>query len=330
MRSLNIEDIYPLMEIVADWSTSSRDNIHNLSNNPMQILVYNELNKYSASELENLKNPRFPDIQRHKEFFYNAIFRNKNPFLYSLVLKKKAFIDKWSSNVRDIIEQISCPSLDLCQCLFWYESQNRKNERKDQNLDFVAAILGYTQNPENSQEEQKVYDIIYEKNIKNFSPFLKELFNSSNNSGVSYILRKIKRQGFNINEDNLMDKYFPSQFSLDSQTCEKMKKSFFIPIGRYPEIMFKVKNGFRVDEKNYDYYGQTLLEAMLNSENKMTDYLKLMLPYMKNIHPKSMTLERQSQLIEKLNDQDITITYNKLLLEKVIADKDIEKIKVKI
>lgn len=299
-KKLNPEDLLESIKYIGErWY--SGDSIHSLSQSPIHILVYNEIIRFSKEELESIKD------RYGKEVLYGAVLSTKNEFIYSALLEKKAFTHLLDEGSQWLLNQAINPSLDLYDCI--YQVQSDRYKRKDEKH-FISCVASYLQKMD-TPEKQIIAKEFYDTYIKkHYKELIAICFDTINEPLTDYFLNRFKEDNININEENFMQRFLPTnEYNGNDNT------KFFISSSLTEQIKSCLEKGFRYDEDNYDFYGKTLMTALLKSERE--DLVLAILPYLKNIEPKENGQKQEKNLDSQ---------YELLNLYK--GKKDFEKIKM--
>ena len=224
--------------------------------------------RFSKKELESVK-----DRHGGENAIHSAVSSTRNKFLYSALLEKKAFTHLLNKDSQWLLKQIKNPSLDLYSCI--YIVQSERYQSKDRNH-FISCVTDYLKKMD-TPEKETIAKEFYDKYVKkNYKELVAHCFDMINEPSTDYFLKRLKEDNFNINEENLMQKYLPKKKYNDNPDSK-----FFISSLDTDKIKSCLEKGFRFDEDNYNFNGKTLMTALLKSER--VDLVVAILPYLKKI-----------------------------------------------
>lgn len=308
-KKLEAPDLIKAIEYLGNMRSSS-DDIHTYSVSPIHVLVYNEIMRFSKKELESIKG-RY----NQSESLYFAVQAVQNPFLYSALLSKEVFIDKLSKESKWLLKQSKSPSLDLYGTIYTIESS-----RKEDAYDFFYHMKMYLAKMD-TPEKLEVAEKFYNKYSKSSQPELIEIAYDGINTPLSdFLLKKLTADNIDINQTSLMNTLLPKQSS------DPVGSKFFISSLHFEKMKSCFNKGFRFNEKNYTFSGDTILTALLKSERD--EMANIIMPYLGEVKPKTMTMAEQNELVEKYSKsrfyKEIKVSYLKLIysnFDKLLKEK---------
>ena len=137
-KKLNGQDLFLILkEFKKTWY--SGDSIQKLSQDPISVLLYNEIQKHSKEDIESVIGDKWG------KNIYTQVIDLRNPFIFLGLLKKGAFKNKMSDDSNWLLEQVKTPSLDLYCAIFMSEGLHK--------FSFINALGGYL-NKMNTSEKK--------------------------------------------------------------------------------------------------------------------------------------------------------------------------------
>ena len=316
IKKLEPQDLFKSIEYIGQ-RRSSADDINSLSQCPINILVYNEIMRFSKKDIEYARK------KYRNDTLYSSVLESENEFLYAALLQKKAFYNSLNDGSKWLLNQASAPSLELCDCI--YKIQYDKYKRKDKKH-FLSCVANYL----NKLDTQEKVDISIEFYNTYGKQYHKELiaicFDSIDSNLTDYLLIKLKEDKINLNEENLMQEFLPKKKYNDNSDTQ-----FFISSVNNERMKLCLEKGFRYEEEMYDFCGKTLMTALLESER--VDLVTIILPYLRILEPKDNLVNGKASNInyELLNLYKDRKEFQEIkgIFYKLIHDSYEEKFKVK-
>ena len=280
-KKLKPQDLLESLKYVGErWS--SADTVHTLSESPINVLVYNEIMRFSKKELESVK-----DIYGNVAI-YNAVLATRNEFFYSALLEKKAFTNLLNKDSQWLLKQVKNPSLDLYDCIHNIETDRYK--RRDKKY-FISSVVNYLKKMD-TPEKETVAKEFYDKYVKkHHQELVSHCFDRINEPLTDYFLTRFKEDKIDINQANLMQEFLPKKEYRDTSDIK-----FFISSILTNKIKSCLEKGFRFDEDNYDFNGKILMTALLKSER--ADLVIAILPYLKRVELISNEENSQAKIVD--------------------------------
>lgn len=279
------------------------------ASNPLDALVFKEIIKCDAKEVDNFKN-KFG----RSDIIYDKVLSLKNPYLFSAFLTIGAFKSRLASESLWVLDQIKKPSLDLYQVIY----QHEKNEgiyvsdtKPKEKINFIPH-MGFYLELMDTPEKKKIANLLYEKYKDTPTELLKNSFDNIKRPSSLFMIEKLKKN-IDINENGFMEEYL--------QTDRKEK--FFISSTHFDSIRKLLSVGFMFDEDKYSKGGETLMTAVLSAGRE--EIVSIILPYLEQIKPINITLDEQTKLLDIYKEtklySEIKGHYYKKLYEYMLEEK---------
>ncbi len=283
-------------------SISSADNYFSYSKSPIHILVYNEMMRFSKEELESVK------VNIWNKNLEGLILSTKNPFLYSVLIKKDAFRDKLSKESQWVLNNCKQKDDFVYQAVFYLEKDYHRERNKESiNHETLFGLLAsnYIKSETSTQIHllNTYFDKFWKKEKNRIVDFLvKEGFSKGGDDELSHLLvTKLLHKGVSLeNNTQLNYQFLPI-------SSNNPGSNFFISSIDIPRLDKLLKCGFSFNEEEYEYNGKNLFLAIASSDR--ADIISTILPTIKSVKPAlGMTKEKQDQLIEQIvNDKSYKI-----------------------
>ena len=315
-RPLTVEDIYHSIKFLSQI-ISTNDTMEVLSNRPLDICTYNQISNFSKAELEGLtiKN-------KSTDVLYTAVMVGRNPFLLSALLEKGAFVHKLSDMSQFILESANERPLELYNAIYYMEnSPQNPHCQLDRLADFLNPLDTQIKKDLAGKWYNKYGDVYYETLVSYIG---NNLFQRE--KLCTFFIDKLEMDGKDINLGFPLNKFLPQHEQ------HRLSQNFFISATEVKKIEGLLSKGFRFDEENYHFDGDTLMTTILKSNRP--DIVKTILPYLTKVIPNKITLEEQHLLVEgyKKNPayEEIKTTYFKAVFDHIIPVKTGNTKRVKI
>jgi hypothetical protein len=326
MIKFELEDVVKAIRKL-DEVQSSDDTMEKLPHSPVHILLYNQILQFSKEELER------PIKERNFQIsLADILFTHRHGFFFSACIKKGAFHHLLSEESKWLLESIPNPSHQLMGAIHSIErrSHGKVFEQKPISFsDFIDTLTGRYLYVIDTEEKEKVIDLILNKYIHEKSDFFQKMvfehMPMHDNPATAYI-----HIGKRLNELNLVTKnlngYLPKLGDYPDHVNDfRFGQQNLAKIGNL------LKCGFKFDEQSYSYYGDNLFIAIVKS--KKLDTCQTILPYLSDVTPKSGGYLEQHAFIdslEKIYPKDykfIESQYAKCLLDLELSHKEDLKVK---
>lgn len=323
----------------------SSDTIHTYKQSPIHILVYEEILKWTKEEIDySIAN------EKSKEGYtlWGITFNIKNPYIFSAFLKKGAFQDKLHPDIKWLLAQSKNPSDDLYALAFDIQHANNiKNqyisishdEPYSQNFLFKSIFDSSYNNFNKLDTPEKIQianNYVRDFGVERENELLYFLYKNYDEQSKKieichHLVSQMKKIGIDFSNNDLLNNFLPKETYLNEDS-----KTFFISSSDRLKIKNLLKCGFQFNEKAYSFYGNNLFKGVLLANT--VEVIETILPNLKDITPKSGTLEEQHQfvkeLLTKVRSQElaqlIQRTYDRLTLNYELSNDRTEKKKLKI
>lgn len=270
---------------------NSSDDFHKYSKSPIHQIIYKELKTLSRTEIESYPTTRFC------ESIKDSILDIRNPYLFSVLIDKKAFLDSFSPESKWVLKNIKNKDPFIYETIFRFEYDFRQYP-KNNNLDVPFLFEAITEQlSEESKSPNQI--VLLEAFCKEYLPkeknlILNYLFRSSGleqDDCFDFLITKLHSKKIDLsNNESFTKRFLPV-------SVENKKINMFISSLSIPSIKKLLDSGFSFDEKNYEYNDKNLFMAVITSERK--DIIETILPTLKDITPKVGTIEEQTKFVEE-------------------------------
>lgn len=270
---------------------------HNAAqNDPITILIANEIAKCSAKELEEIKD------HRGRGDIFRLIINKRNYFLFALLLEKGAFKEKLFECSAFFLEQSHNVTIEQYRSLLNVET-NEKNKMGDY---FFIIIEDLCKDNIDLELFEKIITTYKEKYFGSINKYL--LRGYSNNIYKTTAMRV-------LHENDI----YPE---INDLVMTKNKNTFdSIPSYQINEIRHALDLGYLINENNIE--DKTILTMLLETKNG--NLVELLLPHLKVMIPIDRSLEEQTKLLENFkqwpNYEQIEKMYTYLLLNAQLDEK---------
>lgn len=303
-------------------------------NDPISILIYEQILSFSKEELESARKSHFPRDKDHS-LYDEILFNCQNPLLF-MALLSKSFQHKLCSNSKWILNHSQKPDLYTYNLILSLEKVNNriKENKKIFEEDFfknkdilLSQIISHNINHgDNNNLLATYYDKYQTLNVK---IILDQIYDTTYNlekriSICEFLLSK----NIDINQFDHLNGFLPS---------DSNKDSFFISSAHNKTIEDFLNMGFRFNE-NYKFNGKSLFHNLLISQRE--DLIKIILPTLTNIVPDNEEMQKTIEMdIDNLEHSStiksnlvilISRIYNKHKLDLKLPQKKITKNKMKL
>jgi hypothetical protein len=308
---------------------SSADDIHSYSESPIHMLVHNEILKHSKEDIDNFKE----QDDKTGRSLYSVSFGIRNPYIFSAFMKIGAFQNRLSESTKWLLKQKAHPSNDLYALIYEVEYKNadkRANRYPTDNSKLPSQdilfnlLLGNYSNKLDTPEKIELVDTYFKEFGKKMEDeFIHYVYLNyrPGNALCEYLVVKLKNNGVDFSKNSLLNN------SLPKERYKKDEDTFFISSSDTPKIKQLLEVGFTFDEKSYSFHGDNLFVALAKASR--FDVVGFILPHLKDITPKSGTLEEQNAFIDSLSgnrkQEEINLiktTYRRLLIESQLVNKN--------
>ena len=336
---LDIKKLFTYIEnlhhIPDNWGTYS---IHEYSQKPFSILIYNEIMNHSKEDLEDYSKMNPNEITYlHPEGIskFDIVFGMQDSYVCSAFLKQGIFIDKLTPSSKWLLNALDNPSDDIFQLIYHIENSimNKKDKINDKNEDTLHSWIldSYITDINHTEQIDLLDKYLNEFSGKYSSDIIKHIIQKDNKSYSNqqglideFIISKLQLLGVDINKDGGLNLCLP----------DANKDRFRISSNFFPQIEHLLDCGLKFDEKKYVYKGDNLFIATVKSENKsITDF---MLPKLTSVIPPNGDWEAQNSYIDSLEKthpntyKSIQARYQALLLDGQLETKENNKNKPKV
>jgi hypothetical protein len=296
-------------------ATSSSDDIEVLSQRPLDVLLYKEILKFDKEQLESVTSKH-----KEKKFLLNTAYSKKNYFIFSAFIQKGAFVDDLSPFSQWILKATKDQDipLKLYENIFHLENDSYYQNNDLLYKQFNTFMAFFTKFNEHTEFKENLLNKFYKDHGKKFHTYIID-FIYQNIVRIPDVcdlfLTKIKESHIDINKNFPLNKILPEVSSWSKE--DEKKTGFFISSQDIPRLKSLLEKGFKFDENKYEFAGQNLLTAVLNSGR--VDLVETILPYINKFMPLDQDLDNQSKLIEKYQNkpsyENIKLIYFKAIYQ---------------
>ncbi len=265
------------------------------------MLVYKEIIKQNKEEIDASK-----DRTRDGYNLYNISFGIKNAYIFSGFLKIGAFQDKLTSDAKWLLNTKKRPGDDIYQMVFYVQdTQQNKNMMSYREIEYgrnslfhclFVSSLGEFYKMDTPEKIEVIDNYIKDFGKKYKDEFLYFIYKnydqeSKKEEFCNYIIKRLKNLGIDFSENKLLNEFLPEE-----EQYKKEPSKFFISSSYIKKINNLLNCGYKLDEKNYSYYGDNLFISVLKSERR--DIIETFIPHLTDVNPRLGTLEEQDKFVE--------------------------------
>ena len=248
------------------------------------------MNSLSRKEIESYA------TTRSQESIKDSILDIRNPYLFSALIDKKAFLDSFSPESKWILKHTKNKDHFIYEAVFWLEYEFRQQPKKSK-IDIpllFEKITEKTGDETQSPNQIVLLDAFCKEYIKKEQDLIMNyLFSWSGlkiDDSFDFLVTKLHSNNIDLsNNKSFTERFLP--LSTDNKNL-----NLFISSLSIPSISKLLNSGFTFDEKNYQYNDKNIFMAVITSERK--DIIETILPTLKDITPKAGTLEEQTKFVE--------------------------------
>jgi len=268
---------------------------------PIHVLVYDEIIKHSKEDIDASQ-----DRTREGYSLYSISLAIKNPYIFSAFLKTGAFQNKLSPESKWLLDLKKRPGDDIYQMVCYVEDAiGHKNMMSNRDIELGKNILFHClivnslgdfyklDTPEKLEVIDKYIEDFGKKYKDEFFYFISQNYDqeSKKEEFCEYLVTKMKNLGIDFSENKLLNKFLPEE-----DYYKKEPSKFFISSSYIKKINNLFNCGYKLDEKNYSYYGDNLFIAILKSERR--DIIETFIPHLTDLTPKTGILAEQDKFVE--------------------------------